>query len=78
MMGKKNGVNEPSFKPKKRDPRFTYSSLDEALKQIYNHEINDKRNNVVPHNDYDIVFKCISKSQIEPLVNRRNQVLQKM
>lgn len=78
MTGKKNGVDEPSFKPKKRDARFTYSSLDEALKQIYNHEINDKHNNVVPHNDYDIVFKCISKSQIEPFVNRRNQVLQKM
>lgn len=78
MKGEKNGVDETPFKPKKRDYRFTYASLDEALQKIYDHEIYNRKNIVEPHNDYDIVFNCVSKSQVEPFVNRRDQILQRM
>ena len=55
MDGEENGKTLRPFIPSKKT-RFNYPSLDEALRQIYEHELNDMHHNVEPCADYDKVF----------------------
>lgn len=57
MEGELNGVELDRFYPS-GNTRFKYESLEEAIQQIYDHEVNTKHHNVVAGNDYDIVFFC--------------------
>ena len=78
MDGEENGSKlRPFIAPKKT--KFNYKSLDDALLQIYNYEINEKHHIIVPSNDYDNVFYCremrIKTSCIQAW---RNELLAKM
>lgn len=57
MEGELNGVELDRFYPS-GNTRFKYESLEDAMRQIYDYEINSKHHNVVAGNDYDIVFFC--------------------
>ena len=78
MNGNKQGIALSPFYPSRKDKRFIYSSLDDALNKIYDFERNDNHHNVIPHNDYDIVYRSVSQSNLEPLVDRRNEVVRRM
>ena len=57
MEGELNGVELDRYYPS-GNTHFKYESLEDAMRQIYDHEINSKHHNVVAGNDYDIVFFC--------------------
>ena len=78
MEGTKNGVPLRPYSPKPTQLQFNYKSIDDALQKIYDYEINNLGNNVLPHRDYDIVDRYINKSNYEPIVQRRNNLLATM
>lgn len=55
--------------------KFSYKSLDEGLKKIYDYEVNNNRHNVVAHHEYDIVDRIVSKVGRECLKLRIGQLL---
>ena len=57
MEGELNGVELDRFYPS-GNTHFKYESLEDAMQQIYDYEMNSKHHNVVAGNDYDIVFFC--------------------
>lgn len=72
-----NGNPLPVFVASK-NTHFKYPSLDEALKQIYEHEVNDKHHAVDASNDYDIVFLCEEMKVKKCIQVRRNVLLSQM
>lgn len=71
--GEENGKALSPFIPSKKT-RFNYPSLDEALRQIYEHEVNDKHNNVVPCVDYDKVF-YVKEMRVKTCIQARRDAL---
>ena len=57
---------------------FCYSSLDDALQKIYDHEVNKNHHAVVVHTDYDIVFKICNRFVLEPFTQKRDELLAAM
>ena len=77
MEGEENGTPLSPFAPSK-NTHFKYPSLDEALKQIYDHEVNNKNHAVVASNDYDIVFICEEMKVKKCIQVRRGVLLSQM
>jgi len=77
MEGEENGTPLSPFVPSK-NTHLKYPSLDEAMKQIYDHEVNSKHHAVVPSNDYDIVFICEEMKVKKCIQVRRNALLSQM
>lgn len=75
--GEENGKPLPVFAASK-NTHFKYLSLDEAITQIYDHEVNSKHHAVVASNDYDIVFICEEMKVKKCIQVRRNALLSQM
>ena len=77
MDGEDNGNALRPYTPGKKT-RFNYPSLDEALRQIYEHEVNDLHHNVMPCTDYDKVF-YVKEMKIKTCIQvRRDELLASM
>ena len=76
--GKENGKTLPPCNPSIDNPKFKYSSIKEALQIIYDHEVNEEHHNVIPNNDYDIVFICKNKKELFNLRLARNALFYRM
>ena len=77
MEGEENGVALTPFQAS-RNTKMRFTSLDDALQQIYDHEVNVKNHNVIPSVDYDIVFTCEEKKVKKCLRIRRDALLRQM
>ncbi len=77
MEGEENGIPLPVFAASK-NTHFKYASLDEAMRQIYDYEVNNKHHAVIPNNDYDIVFICEDMKVKKCIQVRRNALLMQM
>ena len=81
MKGILNGESLNHFKPNKGMGiynNFCYVSLDEALKKIYDYEVNANKHPVTAHVDYDIVHRELGNNRYEPFTQRRDEILTKM
>lgn len=77
MDGEENGNVLRPFIPSKKT-WFNYPSLDEALRQICEHEMNNKHHNVVPCVDYDKVY-YVKEMRVKTCIQvRRNELLRQM
>jgi hypothetical protein len=78
MEGEKYGAKLAPFIPS-RKTIFNYPSIDEALQQIYDHEVNSKHNDVQPCTDYDKVFFTREKKVTTTCIReRRDEILAAM
>lgn len=55
--------------------KFSYASLDEGLKKIYDYEVNHNHHNVIAHHEYDIVEIIVGKVERECLHVRIERLL---
>lgn len=78
MEGEENGESLKSYHPQKTMSQFNYSSLDDAIQKIYEHEKNVLHHAVVAHTDYNIVHRQINNEQTECIVVRRDTLLAQM
>lgn len=81
MEGTLNGAMLNACKPNEKMKiykKFCYSSLDEALQNIYDYEVNTNKRAVLAHTDYDIVFRLLGKNKYEPFVQKRDEMLASM
>lgn len=77
MDGEKNGKALKPFIPSKKT-WFNYTSLDEALQKIYDHEVNTMHHAVEACADYDKVF-YVKDMRVKTCIQiRRNELLAKM
>ena len=77
MDGEENGQHLRPFIPSKKT-HFTYVSLDDALRQIYEHEVNDIHHAVEACTDYDKVF-FVKDMQVKTCIQaRRDEVVAEM
>lgn len=77
MDGEENGNALRPFIPSKKT-WFNYPSLDEALNQIYDYEVNSLHHNVIPCADYDKVF-YVKEMRIKTCIQvRRDELLAAM
>lgn len=77
MEGEENGVALTPY-PVSRNTKMRYTSLDDALQQVYDYEVNVKNHNVIPSVDYDIVFTC-EKMKVKKCIQvRRDALLRQM
>ena len=77
MEGVENGTPLKPFNPS-GNTRFKYVSLDEALQQIYDYEVNTKHHDVVAGKDYDIVFLSKEMKATKCIQVKMNALLSKM
>ena len=77
MDGEENGVALTPYVPS-HNTKLRYVSLDDALRQIYDYEVNNKHHDVVPSNDYDIVFVSVEKKVKKCIKTKRNALLSLM
>ncbi len=75
MEGWSNGAYLGSRRIRPGIMRFEYSSLEDGLQRIFDHEINDMNNQVVAHNNFDIVERIIRKGVNECIQVRIGQLL---
>ena len=73
--GTENGKKLKPFKPTESMPQFVYNSLDDALKKIYDYEVNNRHHPVKPHNDYDIVLRTLGQGKVECITVKRDSLL---
>lgn len=71
MEGINNGINLQPFHPTNNMTMFQYTSLDDALQKIFEHEVNTLHHNIIAHNDYDIV-NVVKNGNIECITIRRD------
>ncbi|MCQ2286982.1 MAG: ATP-binding protein [Bacteroidales bacterium] len=77
MDGEENGYPLKPYIPS-RNTKFNYVSLDDALRQIYEYEVNIKHHNVISCVDYDKVFYVKDKVIKTCIQVRRNELLAQM
>ncbi len=77
MTGEENGVELTPF-PVSRNTKMRYTSLDDALQQIYDHEVNKKNHNVIPSVDYDNVFICENNKVKKCIRKKMDSLLRQM
>lgn len=75
--GEENDKTLPAFRAS-RNTKLKYASLDDALQQIYDHEVNFENHPVIPNADYDIVFTCEDMKVKTCIQRRRDALLQLM
>ena len=75
--GEENGVALTPFSAS-RNTKMKYASLDDALQQIYDYEVNQNNHNVTPSVDYDIVFTCENMKVKKCIQIRRDALLRQM
>lgn len=78
MTGRKNGSPLSPFAPNnkiKKYNQFCYESLDDALQKIYDYEVNNNRNIVKAHQDYDIVSQIKKGGDRQAITIRRDEIL---
>lgn len=63
MEGEENGSPLNPYSPKKDLEQFHYSSIEDALKKIYEHETKVKNHAVIAHNQYDIIYRPIKNGE---------------
>ena len=81
MEGTENGVLLKPFSPNQKmtsSKSFCYTSLDDALQKIFDHEVKHNHHLVTAHTDYNIVFQMKAKNKYEPFILRRNELLAAM
>lgn len=81
MTGLKNGSPLEPFAPNdkmKIYDQFCYESLDDALQKIYDHEVNNNKNTVKAHQDYDIVSQIKKGGARQAITIRRDKILARM
>ena len=77
MDGEENGKALKPFIPSKKT-HFNYTSLDDALLRIYDHEVNTMHHAVVACTDYDKVF-YVKEMRVKTCIQiRRNELLAEM
>ncbi|MCR5064922.1 MAG: recombination protein RecF [Bacteroidales bacterium] len=74
MDGEENGRKLLTYKPSS-NTKMKYESLDEALQQIYDFEVNSNHHNVVPSTDYDNVFFTEDMKISSCIQQRKNALL---
>ena len=77
LEGMENGIRLKPFHPTDRMKQFCYISINDALKKIYEYEVNVVHHAVVTHNDYDIVYRCMN-NELEPIAVKRDALLAAM
>lgn len=77
MDGEENGVSLRPFIPS-RKTHFVYASLDDAVRQIYEHEVNTKHHAVMACTDYDKVNYCKEMRVKTCIQNRRDELIAEM
>lgn len=78
MEGTEKGVDLDPCSPNEKMKiykSFCYTSLDDALKKIYDYEVNTKKHAVVAHTDYEIVFRLLGRNKYESLTHKREELL---
>ena len=75
MEGWLNGAYLGAYRLKPNIQKFSYTSLDDGLQKIYDHEVNKMHYQVTAHNAYDIVERIIRKGVNEPLQVKIQQLL---
>lgn len=75
MEGWLNGAYLGAYRLKPNIQKFSYTSLDDGLQKIFDHEVNDMHYQVTAHNAYDIVERIIRKGVNEPLQVKIQQLL---
>lgn len=81
MEGVENGKALKPISPNEKMrifKKFCYKSLDEALQNIRDYEVNTLNHPVVAHNDYNIVYKMCNRTVLEPFATKRDELLAAM